>query len=98
VSCFPSRDMKRTPVLALPSLGDPSKYIFQWSRKASGAGCCISVHSAMKSASACDFIAFCEEKLMFRALSSIVHFDMCPVASLLCRMSPRGKYVIIVIL
>jgi hypothetical protein len=39
-------------------LSDLSKYIFQWSRKAFGVGCWISIHSAMKSVSAYDFIAF----------------------------------------
>jgi hypothetical protein len=90
--------MKRTPVPAPPSLSDPSKYIFQWSRKASGAGCWISIHSATKFASAYDFIAFHGVKSIFRALSSTVHFDMRPIASLLCRMSPREKSVITVIL
>jgi hypothetical protein len=52
----------------------------------------------MKSVSACDFIAFREEKSIFRAPSSTAHFDMRPVASLLCRMSLRGKCVTTVIL
>jgi hypothetical protein len=87
--------MKRTPALASPNLSDPSKYTFQWSRKASGAGCWISIYSAMKSASACDFIAFRGEKSIFRAPSSTAHFDMHPVASLLHKMSPRWKFVTI---
>jgi hypothetical protein len=79
-------------------LSDLSKYIFQWSRKASGASCWISVHSTTKFASVCDFIVFRGEKLIFRAPSSTAHFDMRPVASLLRRMSPREKSVTTVIL
>jgi hypothetical protein len=87
LSYFPSGDMKRTPAPSLPNLSDPSKYIFQLSRKVSSVGCWISVHSATKSVSAYDFIAFRGDKSIFRAPSSTAHFDMCLVASLLRRMS-----------
>jgi hypothetical protein len=91
LSYFPSRDMKRTPVPTPPSLSDPSKYIFQWSRMVFGVSCWISVHSAMKSVSAWDLMALRGVKSMFSAPSSTAHLEMWPVASLLHRISLSGK-------
>jgi hypothetical protein len=98
LSCLPSGDMKRTPAPAPPSFSDPSKYIFQWSRIVSGVGCWSSVHSATKSTSAWDLIAFRGVKSMLSALSSTAHLDMRLVESRLCKMSSSGKSVTTVIL
>ena len=58
-----------------------------------GVGTWFSLHSAKKSTRAWDLIAVLGVNFSSRAPSSTAHFEMRPVASRLCSISPSGKSV-----
>jgi hypothetical protein len=78
-----SRRVLITPVPALSILREPSKYNFRCSGELLEIGVFISVHSTMKSTSACDLIIVRLRNSSEYGLSSDAHLMMRQLASLL---------------
>jgi hypothetical protein len=86
----PCGDIKTTPAPAPWTLFDPSKYIVQTLDRSGGHVFCSSNHSAVKSGSTWDLIAFLFTYVISRGESSIPHKETCHVALGLFSMFDSG--------
>ena len=80
LSCSPFGEMKSTPAPPPPNFNG-------------GVGTWFSLYSARKSTRAWDLIAVLGVNFSSSAPSSTAHFEIRPVASRLCKISPSGKSV-----